>query len=128
MRWWGRCNIQIFLDQECWVSCHTMQNEVRGCLMQYLVWIYRIVLMFMMHNTIFFMLINVKKTLSKCFVNDSVVSFIIYIDPWGITTSIFHWYAEVIGYKVGNIHWVLQGAVIFNSHMSAWMLFIIQCY
>ena len=128
MRWLGRCHIQIFWDQEFWVSCHTMQNEVRGCLMQYLVWIYRLVLVFMMHNTIFFMLNNVKKTSSKCFVDDSVVSFIIYIDPWGITINIFHWYAEVIDYKVGNIHWVSQGAVIFNSRMYAWMLFIIQCY
>ena len=71
-------------------------------------------MMFILHNTIFLILITVKKTCSEHVVNYYVVYFILSIDSRGISTSSFHGYAELINYKVGNICWVFQDAILIN--------------
>ena len=71
------------------------------------------------------MLITVKNTCSNYGLNVSVLSLIIYIDPWCITTSSLHVDAEVIYYKVGNMCWDLQGAILVDYLTFASMFSII---
>ena len=124
MRWWG-----IYHIQRLWVhgwrdSYHTTQSDVRYCLMHYGLFIYIILLMSLLHRTIFFRLITVKKFCSNHIMTDYVVYLILSIDPWCITTSIFHGYFEVTNKKVNDICWVLQGTIFVNPHTFAWMLSI----
>ena len=124
-RLWVMCHIQSFLVHKWWVSFHNMQIEVRCFIKNYGYFTYRLLMMFLLHSTIFFMLIIFNKTFSNHGVNASVVYFVISVDPWCVTTSSFHGDAEVINYKVGNICLFFQGAILFNYHTCAWMLFII---
>ena len=75
------------------------------------------------HNN-FFMLITVNKACSNYVVNAYVVFFIIFIDPWCITTSSFRGYSEVINKKVGNVCWVFQDAILVNYHTFAWVFLL----
>ena len=58
------------------------------------------------------MLVTLNNNNSNHVVNDFVVSLIIYIYPWGITTSILHGYAEVINNNVDNTYLVYQVVVL----------------
>ena len=82
-----------------------MQIEVRFCLMHCVFFIYIIHLIFLLHNTIILMLITSNKTWYNHALYDSVVSLIIYIDPWGKSTSIFHDYSELFNKKVSDTCW-----------------------
>ena len=86
--------------------------------------IYRLTLMYLLHSTIFSLLITVSNSWSKHSMNDSIVSFVISIYPWCIPTSGFHGDVEVINSNFGKFFWVFQGAIFVNSHTFAWMLLI----
>ena len=105
---------------------HTIQSEVIYRLMCYEACIYRLLLISMMQSIFVFMFITVNKTWYNHSVNAYVVSFIIYICPGCINTSIFHGDSEVINKKVGNIYWFSQGAIFINSHTILWVLFILK--
>ena len=105
---------------------HTIQSEVIYRLMCYEACIYRLLLISMMQSIFVFMFITVNKTWYNHSVNAYVVSFIIYICPGCINTSIFHGDSEVINKKVGNRCWVFQGSMFVNSHTFSWVLFILK--
>ena len=82
--------------------------------------------MFLMNNTIFSILITVKKTWYNHIVNAYVVYFVLSIDSWGIVASIFHGCAEVVNYNICNICLVFQGTILVESHMPEWMLSVLK--
>ena len=105
-------------------SYHTMQSEVRYCIMYCEVWIYKFLLVSMLNSTIFCALIPVKNAWYNHIMDTSVVYFIISVDPLCIISSIFHRDVEFINKKVGNIFWVFEFTIFVNSHTFACMLFI----
>ena len=73
---------------------HTIQSKVRYYLMHCVFYIYGLLMMSLLHSAIFFMFITANKYFSYHIVYAYVVSFILVIEPRGITTSNFHGYFE----------------------------------
>ena len=90
--------------------------------------IYGLLLTFIIHSTIFCVLITVKKSWYYYTFNASVVSFIIAIYPRCITTRIFHVYFEFINNQVCDVCWFFQGTILINSYTFEWVLFIHQFF
>ena len=84
-------------------------------------------MMYLMHSTIFFMLITIKKAYSYHIFYASVLSFILSIDPRCITTSIS---MDILNYSIGYIVISIEfskGTIFINSYTFEWVLLIIQC-
>ena len=124
MNWLGRYHIQILWVDEFCTFYRSIQSEVSCCLIFFVVFIYILQLMFLLHKKI--LLTNVKKILSIHFLNTMVVWFILLIYPWVIYTITFHGYAEFINKKLNAICLVCQGSILVNSHVSKWILSILQ--
>ena len=73
-----------------------MQSEARCFPEHYVLYIYELLLIFILHRTIFFMLITIKNSCSYHIVDSSVVYLIIAIEARCITISSVHGYFEVI--------------------------------
>ena len=99
---------------------HTIKSNVRHCLMHCLFCMYILKLVFLLQNTIFFMLIHFKNTCWNHSIYDCVFLFFLSIGIWFTTTSSLHVNAELIKNKVSNICWFFQGAFLIDYHASAW--------
>ena len=79
-------------------------------------------------TTFVLILITVNNTCYTHVVYDSVVSFVISIDLWGITISILRGCDELINKKVSKIFYVSQDAVLLDSHESVWIFVVVKCF
>ena len=75
-----------------------------------------------------FILITAKGGCSNHVVDNSVVTFIILIEPLCIYSISFQGYFKLINKKISNICWCFQNSILINSHIFAQIYFIIKCW
>ena len=125
--WWDRFHIQMVWVHEFWDVYYNKKNYLRHCPVHYEFSYIDFSRCLSCTTSFIFMLKTVKKGCSNHVVDNSVIKFILTIEPWCTSTSILQGYVKLINKKVSKICWFFQSAILIHSHKLAWMLLVIPC-